>query len=40
MSEVLGGIKVNKMIWFASVLTLSSLFICVIHLLIKIVEKL
>jgi hypothetical protein len=29
MSEILGGIKVNKIIWFVSALTLGALYVCV-----------
>lgn len=29
MSDILGGIRVNSMIWMASALTLGSLYICV-----------
>lgn len=31
MSDILGGIRVNSMIWMASALTLGSLYICVIN---------
>lgn len=32
MTEVLGGIKVNNIIWMSTSLTLGSLFICVLFI--------
>jgi hypothetical protein len=33
--EVLGGIKVNNMIWMSTALTLGALFICVLLIFIQ-----
>lgn len=33
MSDVLGGIKVNNLIWGVTILTLGSLYFCVIFII-------